>query len=188
MRNSTKVIQGLPEIRREWEKKSGVAVMAKAKAKERRFQSSLKRLRLLFALGVILIGVMTFLGMWGLRVVPPVMHAPVLRALTSYVPFGMAGVLLVGLSLVAYLGTGKVYTLTPDALIYERRGNRVTCPWNKVVLVKPPEDKRPLFPVCLVNVGGARFTRIEKGFFPDYDLLISVIEYARASKEGGHEL
>ncbi|MBI3923910.1 MAG: hypothetical protein HY319_00030 [Armatimonadetes bacterium] len=153
-----------------------------AKAKERTFHSSVKGLLPLAIAGLVAATILVILGLWGLRAVPPQLKDPMLRFVAAFLPFILVAIILLVLALLYWSASGRKFVLTPDSLYYEDRTGKMVCRWQDVRLIRPLEDKPALLQSALVS-DGKNFARIQKALFPDYELLVSVIEFARTSRK-----
>jgi len=124
---------------------------------------------------------------WGNKIAPVELQDPVMRGMCFYFPLVLMVLIILAFFLVLHISAGRIVTLRPDALVYTQRNYTFAVRWSEVTLVKPPPDKKGMFLSALVS-DGVRFGRIDKVLFPDYDLIISVIEHAREVHRSEHRV
>lgn len=127
------------------------------------------------------------LAAWGNRIAPVELQDPLMRGMCFYLPIALIAVILLSFILVLHLSAARMITLRPDALVYTQGNYTFAVRWSEVTLVKPPPDKKGAFLTALVS-DGVRFGRIDKVLFPDYELIVSVIEHAREVHRSEHRV
>jgi hypothetical protein len=151
------------------------------------YQANMKRFWpfAIAAVVVSLLGVAA--GVYELNIgIPKQLNEPGLRLIAGYLPIGMSLLLLLLPILAFNAYRGKRFTLRPDCLLYENGKQELAIRWRNVTLLKPQRIKGS-FMVATVS-DGTSFARIEQFFFPQFEEILTEIDYQRRSARSEHNV
>lgn len=141
-----------------------------------------------FAIAAVIVSLLGIAGgIYQLQIgIPKQLNEPGLRFVAGYLPIGMALLLLVMPVLAFNAYRGKRFTLRPDCLLYENGKQELAIRWGNVTLLKPQRIKGS-FMVATVS-DGTQFARIEQFFFPQFEEILTEIDYQRRAARSEHSV
>lgn len=107
---------------------------------------------------------------------------------TMRFPFLIAMIVLGALVLsstlvVLFLNTGKIIAFTPTSIEYTQGSREFKVTWRDLVY-KPPDRDRTLYRNALIS-NGKIFGTFDNIFFPEFEMMVKVIEMAKDIKGSG---
>ncbi|MEW6279996.1 MAG: hypothetical protein AB1758_15310 [Candidatus Eremiobacterota bacterium] len=143
----------------------------------RTFRASMRLYWVVALFGLTLSGGCLSLGLWVLRIWYPELEDggwATLRAVSAYLPLGLAAVIWLLLVLIWREHAGTEYLLTPDGLCVTRRGHRARFHWERMVFVPAGNPRSPLARAILSD--GEKTHVLERFFLPEFDTLCRLLE------------